>query len=442
MPTEVKLPKRPADLIQEQVSQSDRFINNITFFGDSAIPEGDPIYNSVFEASKLLAQNGYTIVNGGGPGIMKAATDGAKAVNGKTIAVYWEPRLSSVFEGKNLSNIVDESEAYSNYMIRTLGLIEKGQAYVVCKGGTGTISEFGMVWALAKLYYGAHKPVILYGEFWDDLIIGVQKSMYIDEVELSVLYNARSPQEVLDLIRLHEAKLKSIHLKVVKGDEAAFVISAKTKATTKAYEQFAKSYHAQNVGKLVAQEQLDEFITMVNPPARILDVGSGPGHDSSYLSKKYSVTGIEPSKSFYEIACYDCPEAEFINADIVNYDIGVSQYKGIWARDSLHHIHEGDLDKVFKKLSNALVEGGILYAIVREGEGEILEKEIKPYTDQGGLERFYHLFTAEELTKRAESAGLKLVKLDHTQRSHKWLVGVFKKETAGGEEPKPTLTSV
>jgi predicted Rossmann-fold nucleotide-binding protein len=108
----------------------------------------------------LLAENGYTIVNGGGPGVMKAATDGAEAGKGKTIAIYWQPKLASFFEGRNLANVTDEYETATNYMTRTLGLIEKGDAYVVCKGGTGTISEFGMVWALAKLYYGCHKPVI------------------------------------------------------------------------------------------------------------------------------------------------------------------------------------------------------------------------------------------------------------------------------------------
>jgi hypothetical protein len=72
---------------------------------------------------------------------MKAATDGAESVGGETIAVYWEPKLASFFEGKNLANITDESEASSNYVMRTLGLISKGDAYVVCKGGTGTVGS-------------------------------------------------------------------------------------------------------------------------------------------------------------------------------------------------------------------------------------------------------------------------------------------------------------
>jgi len=79
---------------------------------------------------------------------------------------------------------------------------------------------------------------------------------------------------------------------------------------------------------------------------------------------------------------------------------------------------------VFKKIYESLVEGGIFYIIVREGEGEITETEKKDYST---LERFYHLFTAEELTHKAEKCGLKVVKIDHVKRSHKWLIGVFQK---------------
>lgn len=138
MPSTIRLPEKP-DVNGEkrlaQIAKKGRLINNVTFFGDSAIEETSPIYKSVFDAAKELAAEGYTIVNGGGPGIMKAATEGAKAGKGNTIAVYWEPKLATAFEGKNLANITNESQTSSNYLIRTLGLIEKGDAYVVCKGG-------------------------------------------------------------------------------------------------------------------------------------------------------------------------------------------------------------------------------------------------------------------------------------------------------------------
>lgn len=406
-----------------------RIINNITFFGDSAIPEGDPIYDAVYDCSRILSQQGYTIVNGGGPGIMKAATDGAESVQGKTIAIYWQPKLASFFEGKNLANVTDESETASNYLIRTLGLIEAGDVYVVCKGGTGTISEFGMVWCLAKLYYGSHKPVILFGEFWDEIIEAFQKNMNIDEMELSVLYQANTTEEIINIIHKHEESIKHIHdvKRKANSDELGFILGADIapeKKTIHAYNQIAADYHAQHAGKLVAQTQLDDFISMVNSPAQVLDIGSGPGYDAGYLADKYSVTGLELSQRFFEIAKFENPDANFINADVITYELEKNKYKGIWARDSIHHIPEKYLDGVFQKMSDALVEGGILYLLVREGQGEVLEEERSQYAK---VEKFFHLFSASELEARAKKAGLTKVKIEPTQRSHKWLVGVFKK---------------
>lgn len=426
MPTFVKLPKKeelPESELPDSADKPDRLIQKVTFFGDSAIPEDDPIYKSVWNAAQLLAKNGYAIVNGGGPGVMKAATDGAESVGGTTVAVYWQPKLASYFEGRNLANITDESETFSNYLMRTLGLIEHGDAYVVCKGGTGTISEFGMVWAIAKLYYGAHKPVILYGDFWDDLITALQKGMILDEIELGVLYQANSPEQLLQIIQEHEQKIAHLATRKIAGDEAGFLLQPRSK-TVESYNQNASSYHAEHAGQLASQKQIDEFMSLVNPPAKILDIGTGPGYDAKVLSDKYNVTGIEPSSRFAQIAQFECPNARIINADIIDFELGEEVYKGIWTRDALHHIPAKELDNVFSKIAKALVEEGILYLIVREGEGEIMEAEKKDY---GKVERFYHLFTAQELIDRAEQAGLELVKIDHTKRSHEWLVGVFRK---------------
>lgn len=410
----------------QSAAPTSKLINKVTFFGDAAIPEGDPIFESVKATAQLLAQNGYTIVDGGGPGIMQAATDGAQQAGGKTVAIYWEPKLAAHFEGKNTANLTDESETYSNYVMRTLGLIEHGDAFVVCKGGTGTISEFGMVWCLAKLYYGTHKPVILYGDFWDELIESFQKTMYIDDVEMAVLKRATTPEQVLTLIQSFEEMYQKLDLKSKEGDEAGFIINPKVMVTAEAYKRVAAEYHAGTVGKNVAQAQLDDFISLVNPPAHVLDVGCGPGNDTKYLTSKYAVTGIEMVRKFADIATFENPNAEIINADITTYDLPKNRYKGIWARDSLHHIPGENLTTVFQKLADGLVESGILYVIVREGQGEIYEREKKKYSE---LERFYHLFSVEELSERAKSAGLSVLKIDHVQRSHKWLVGVFKKQT-------------
>jgi SAM-dependent methyltransferase len=250
--------------------------------------------------------------------------------------------------------------------------------------------------------------------------------MYLDETELGVLYQANSVEDVLRILTDHEKLVQKCVVKSYDDEEGAFIIGSRSKVTADTYSTVSPNYHSEHAGKLVSQDQLDEFISLVNPPAQVLDIGTGPGYDLKYLSERYGTTGIEVSKRFAEIAQFENPNSEIIAGDIISYDLGQKKYKGIWARDSIHHIPEDKLDSVFKKIYDSLVEEGIFYVIVREGEGEFMEEEKKSYS-KNKLRRFYHLFTEDELVQRAKKQGFELVKLDHVQRSHKWIVGIFKK---------------
>lgn len=176
-------------------------IRNITILGFSETKPGDELYQSAYETAKLLAEAGYTIVNGGGPGVMKAATEGAKAGGGKTIGVYFNPQGMTNYEGRDSSNPVDEKIVLPNYLERTLKLLELGDIYLIFNGGTGTISEFGMAWGLARLYFGCHKPLVLYGSFWHEILETIAKKMPLREEELKVYRIVTTPQEALVTVR-------------------------------------------------------------------------------------------------------------------------------------------------------------------------------------------------------------------------------------------------
>lgn len=183
-------------------------IKNVAFFGDSNIPEDDVAYKDAFEVAKILAKEGYTIVNGGGPGIMNASTQGAEEVGGKTISVTFSPEDAPGFEGRYLGNVTDKEIVTTNYIERMFKLMETGHVFIIFKGGSGTMSEFGTAWVLAKLYYGHHKPFILYGEFWVDIIDAIQKNMNIDKEELAVFEICSKPEEVLPTIKRFERRME------------------------------------------------------------------------------------------------------------------------------------------------------------------------------------------------------------------------------------------
>jgi len=201
-------------------------IKSVTFFGSARTEEEHGVYKSAFETAKLLAEKGYTIVNGGGPGEMLAASLGAKSVGGKVNVVYYTPKHATLFEGKGALNEGDEEFQESNYLLRTKKLLELGDIYVVFRGGSGTISEFAMAWGLAKIYFGHHKPLILFGTFWHEIIETFKKNMITIPDEYRVFTIVSSPKEVLDAIEKNEVMIKlnrHIHTECV-GDECNFIL--------------------------------------------------------------------------------------------------------------------------------------------------------------------------------------------------------------------------
>jgi uncharacterized protein (TIGR00725 family) len=172
-------------------------IERVAFFGFADSLPTDPEYKLAYETAKLCAANGYTVVDGGGPGVMGAASSGAKSVGGKTIGVTFYPSGATNFEGKSTSNVLDEEIVTKNYLERTMRLLEYGQVYMIFNGGTGTISEFGMAWAMARLYFGHHKPLILCGKQWYEIIAAFTRNLRIRDEELNVFTIVDSAEEAL-----------------------------------------------------------------------------------------------------------------------------------------------------------------------------------------------------------------------------------------------------
>ncbi len=207
--------------------QKPDLINNIAVFGFADAPESSDLYKEAYTAAETLAKQGYLIVNGGGPGVMRAATDGAHAGGGKVVGVTFYPEDMTRYEGKDPENKVDSEIVTKNYVERTLKLLAQGQMYVIFNGGTGTISEFGMAWGLARLYFGHHKPMILYGQFWHQIVEAFRKNMHLREGDLTVFKIATSPHEVLTAICEFEREIsegKHVHLKISAEGEDSFTL--------------------------------------------------------------------------------------------------------------------------------------------------------------------------------------------------------------------------
>ncbi len=183
-----------------------KLIKNVTFLGYADAKEADDPFRAAYEVARLCALEGFTVINGGGPGVMKASTMGAKSVGGRAIGVTFFPKDIPMFEGRDPTNKVDELIVVDTYLERTLKLLELGHVNIIFNGGTGTISEFGMAWGLARLYFGHHKPLVLYGDFWQEIIFAFTKGMYIRPEERKVFRIVNSPSETIAAIEEFESK--------------------------------------------------------------------------------------------------------------------------------------------------------------------------------------------------------------------------------------------
>lgn len=178
-----------------------RVLKNIAFFGSSELKPESKYYQEAFRIAQVLAKKGYTIVNGGGPGIMNASTQGAESVDGETLAITFSPKNAPGFEGRYLSNRVDKEIKTANYIDRMFKLLEHADCFIIFKGGCGTISEFGTAWILAKLYYPHHKPFILYGRFWRKIIRVLKEEMLVPGRAMKVFKFAETEGEVLEALK-------------------------------------------------------------------------------------------------------------------------------------------------------------------------------------------------------------------------------------------------
>jgi len=138
----------------------------ITVFGTSKAQPGDSVYELAETIGRLLAENGFTLANGGYGGTMLAAAKGAAQAGGHVIGV-----TCRAFKRGKANEFVTEEVKTDCLSERLAKLIELGEAYMVLPGGTGTLLELADVWEHKnKGFSNTEKPIILIGAFWQPLL--------------------------------------------------------------------------------------------------------------------------------------------------------------------------------------------------------------------------------------------------------------------------------
>ena len=138
----------------------------VCIFGSARVTEQDPLYSKAVELARVLSEDGFAIITGGGPGIMEAANRGAKEAGGISVGCNIELPFE---QGSNA--YVDISINFRYFFVRKTMFMKYSEAFVIFPGGFGTMDELFEALTLIQTGKVRNFPVILFGtQYWRGLI--------------------------------------------------------------------------------------------------------------------------------------------------------------------------------------------------------------------------------------------------------------------------------
>lgn len=192
----------------------------ISIFGSARTRPDDHYYKKAMEISERLTKENYSIISGGGPGIMAAANKGAFDQGGRSIGLNIElPHEQTPNEFQNLS--LD----FRYFFARKVMFVKYSMGYVCMPGGFGTLDEFLESLTLVQTNKIYKIPIILYGvEFWSGLLDWMKDKLLshgtVSEEDFDLILLTDSVDEVVQAINSHrELKMKLIDEAIRAGDK-------------------------------------------------------------------------------------------------------------------------------------------------------------------------------------------------------------------------------
>jgi len=145
----------------------------VTVFGSARFDEGNRYYQLAREAGRRLAEAGYAVITGGGPGIMEAANRGAKEAGGYSIGC----NITLRHEQKP-NPYLDDFVQFDHFFVRKVMLVKYSTAFIVCPGGFGTLDEVFETLTLIQTHTIEEFPVILVGsDYWNRMKAFIGESL-------------------------------------------------------------------------------------------------------------------------------------------------------------------------------------------------------------------------------------------------------------------------
>jgi len=172
----------------------------VTIYGSARIGEDDELYAQTEEIARRLGEMGFSIVTGGGPGVMEAANKGALKAGVISVGLNIElpeEQVSNAYTSKSIT--------FSHFFARKVMLVKYATAFVIMPGGLGTLDEVTEVLTLMQTHKIKPFPVVLFNsQYWQGFLDWLQGSVlargFISEDEFNLLRVCDHPDEVIEAV--------------------------------------------------------------------------------------------------------------------------------------------------------------------------------------------------------------------------------------------------
>ena len=172
----------------------------VSIFGSARTKPGDHDYRLAEETARLLVQEGFAVITGGGPGIMEAANRGAAEAGGESVGC----NIELPFE-QGMNAYVKTAINFRYFFVRKTMFVKYAEAFIIFPGGFGTMDELFEALTLIQTGKVRNFPVVLFGkDYWHGLLEWLASTMAgdgkIHESDLELLVLTDSPREACDVV--------------------------------------------------------------------------------------------------------------------------------------------------------------------------------------------------------------------------------------------------
>lgn len=173
----------------------------VSIYGSARVKEGDEVYKQTQEIARGLGKMGFSIITGGGPGVMEAANRGAREAGVTSVGLNIE-----LPEQQTCNVYATKSVSFNHFFVRKIMLVKYAAAFVIMPGGLGTLDELTELLTLMQTHKIKPFPVVLFdGQYWEGFLEWLRNYTlakdYISEEDLDLLRVCDQPNEVIETVQ-------------------------------------------------------------------------------------------------------------------------------------------------------------------------------------------------------------------------------------------------